>query len=543
MKKKILAGILTVCMVVTMTPAMAFASSGSAERAPAAPANQAQPDTLIVEKTTAKKAPASQGDVAELNGKTFPTLEFAIGMANSGDTVKLLSDVNESVEIKKGITLDLNDYTLYADDNRDTIVVDNTRDSYEVTIMNGTVVNGMGDPSSNRSAVYVVNGNVTLSRVNATMAGTGSSDYQGAVVYVEGDTTTFVDSYIFYEDSLVTAKDQIDGLYVDISGTALLKDSNIVTWGGDCAYIDGTAEFTGCYLAADGEYSSAVYLGKNAKSVNIYSGYYYGDTPLYSDTAKAVCKIYEGEFSSAYEDVPVIDGDVSGYANAFVKASVSGKNIISTPLNNWKTADNALIFNGVAAPATVKANLTAVNGQQAGYDDIKVTWTAAKGSTADGYRVNYKKGTSAYVNGKFYKGAGSRTVANLDDGYKYTFQVTPYVIINEEIFGTGTKCFSNKTKTAYTYTLKKVALNNFSKSGTKVKVAWKNINGETGYQISKATSKTGTNIVATVATTTGTSKLINATKGKTYYYKVRAYKTVDGKKIFGPWSAVKSYKR
>ena len=28
---------------------------------------------------------------------------------------------------------------------------------------------------------------------------------------------------------------------------------------------------------------------------------------------------------------------------------------------------------------------------------------------------------------------------------------------------------------------------------------------------------------------------------KKYYYKIRAYKTVDGKKIFGPWSNVKAY--
>ena len=31
-------------------------------------------------------------------------------------------------------------------------------------------------------------------------------------------------------------------------------------------------------------------------------------------------------------------------------------------------------------------------------------------------------------------------------------------------------------------------------------------------------------------------------KGKTYYVKVRAYKTVDGKKVYGAWSSVKSVK-
>ena len=99
------------------------------------------------------------------------------------------------------------------------------------------------------------------------------------------------------------------------------------------------------------------------------------------------------------------------------------------------------------------------------------------------------------------------------------------------------------TKTASIYTLKKLSTPRVSKSSSKVKVSWTNISGETGYQISRSTKKTGTNIVATYKTTSGTSKTISAAKGKTYYYKVRADKEVGGQKIYGPWSSVKSYKR
>ena len=184
------------------------------------------------------------------------------------------------------------------------------------------------------------------------------------------------------------------------------------------------------------------------------------------------------------------------------------------------------------APSKVTAELY-------GYDDVKVTWSKAAG--ASGYTVYYKKsGAKDYAlltdTAKTYVNK-----SNLSDGKKYYFKVVPY-------YESGsTKYTSLSSKTDNVYTLKQVSQPTLSKSGTKVKVKWTNINGETGYQISKSTKKSGTNIVETYKTSKGDSKLVSATKGKTYYYKVRAYKkvTIDGKTktIYGPWSAAKAYKR
>ena len=184
------------------------------------------------------------------------------------------------------------------------------------------------------------------------------------------------------------------------------------------------------------------------------------------------------------------------------------------------------------APTSATARLRTVSG---GYDDVYFSWKKSTG--ASGYYVYYKKSTATKYTYLTATTKTTYTKKNLSDGVKYTFQVIPY-------YKNGsTKYKSTSSKVSSVYTLKKVSTPKVVKSGTKVKVSWTNIEGETGYQISRAAKKSGTNIVSTFKTTTGKSKTVKAQKGKKFYYKVRAYKTVNGKKVFGPWSYVKGFKR
>lgn len=78
----------------------------------------------------------------------------------------------------------------------------------------------------------------------------------------------------------------------------------------------------------------------------------------------------------------------------------------------------------------------------------------------------------------------------------------------------------------------------------KALLKWNKQTGATGYEVYMSTSKSGK--YSKIATLKGNSKIsytkTGLTKGKTYYFKVAAYKTVDGKNIYGASSAVKSAK-
>lgn len=78
-----------------------------------------------------------------------------------------------------------------------------------------------------------------------------------------------------------------------------------------------------------------------------------------------------------------------------------------------------------------------------------------------------------------------------------------------------------------------------------LKVTWKKAAVGSGYQVVAATDSSFTKNVKKVTVSgrsTVSKKMTGLKKGKTYYVKVRAYKTVNGKKIYGLYSTVKKVK-
>lgn len=209
------------------------------------------------------------------------------------------------------------------------------------------------------------------------------------------------------------------------------------------------------------------------------------------------------------------------------RKSIGKYKVTVTYKGNYSGSDTVYFVIGPKNPSTVKAYLY-------GYDDAKVTWSKVSG--ANGYRVYYKRAdASEYKLLKTTKSTSYKK-SNLADGKKYYFKVVAFKTID------GTRYYNAGVAKSVT-ALKKVSKPKVTKSSSKVKVSWTNIAGETGYQISQSTSKSKTGTITTYKTTSGKSKTISATKGKKYYYKVRAYRVVGSKKIYGPWSSVTSYTR
>ena len=157
-----------------------------------------------------------------------------------------------------------------------------------------------------------------------------------------------------------------------------------------------------------------------------------------------------------------------------------------------------------------------------------------KVSGASGYMI-YRKNPSTGKS-KLVKTVSSKTVSykatKLKSATKYTYTIYAYKLSGKtKIKGSGT---------AYTFVTKPGAVKKTKAVSKKAKtcvVSWKKTKGADGYEVYMATSKKGKyKKIGQTKKLTLTKKKLK--KGKTCYFKVRAYKTYKGKKTYGAYTKV-----
>ena len=172
----------------------------------------------------------------------------------------------------------------------------------------------------------------------------------------------------------------------------------------------------------------------------------------------------------------------------------------------------------------------------AAYNQVKGSWSGISG--AAGYEVFYStsKNGSYTKKARLKSSARSYTFTGLTTGKTYWFKVRGYKVGND----------TAKTPYYGEYTAVKSAKPSLSKqSGFKVKAgkksftaSWKKVSGASGYVVYYSTKKTSGFKAKTVK---GSSKVKytvkSLKKGRTYYVRSRAYRTVSGKKVYGPYTS------
>lgn len=237
-----------------------------------------------------------------------------------------------------------------------------------------------------------------------------------------------------------------------------------------------------------------------------------------------------GEYAQlAYEDVCVSDGNYTfptqGLSAGTYFVKVSGCN--SACGRQYGVTVNY----SVGKPGKFRVS-------SRGSNSLKLAWNKPAGAT--GYQLQRKSGNS-YKTLATVKGT-SYTHKSLSAGAGYTYRVRAYRTVGGKNYYSGWAYMTAYTKPA-TPNLTGLSA---TKSGHKIKATWKKVGGSaSGYQIYWAKDKNFKKMVSKT-TVSGQKKTSytgkNFTKGKRYYVKVRAYKTVNGNKIYGAWSNVRNVK-
>ncbi|MCQ4635216.1 RICIN domain-containing protein [Anaerovorax odorimutans] len=174
-----------------------------------------------------------------------------------------------------------------------------------------------------------------------------------------------------------------------------------------------------------------------------------------------------------------------------------------------------------------------VKGTAKSCDTAQIIWSPSQG--AESYQV-YRSGSAEGSYGKIgYAAAASFTDRGLTPGKTYYYKVRA---CGDTQGRTAASVFSGAVKVSPGLAVPTVKVKRGKKRAV---VTWSAVSGKSGYQVYRSrTAKGKYKKCKTTASRRYTDKKVK--RQKKYYYKVRAYKKVGGKKVYGAFSKAKSVK-
>lgn len=177
------------------------------------------------------------------------------------------------------------------------------------------------------------------------------------------------------------------------------------------------------------------------------------------------------------------------------------------------------------------------------------------GSTSMTFKIkaaDISKAKVGSIANKVYTGKAIKPAPTVKLGSRTLKNGTDYTLSYKDNKSTGKATVTVTGKGNYTGTVsktfkivpKKTSITKLTSPKTKTaKVKYKKMTGATGYQVAYSTSSKFTKSKTKTASIKGTTKTLKSLKkGKTYYVKVRAYKTVGKVRYYGAYSKVKKIK-
>lgn len=185
-----------------------------------------------------------------------------------------------------------------------------------------------------------------------------------------------------------------------------------------------------------------------------------------------------------------------------------------------------------------KTSVTSV--KSTAYNKLKVSWKVVPAAASyQVYRSTKKDGDYQNIKTIDSVGTSSWTDSSVKTGKTYYYKIK--VVVKTQN-GNQTSGFSN-VKSAKAVPAK-TTLKAKASNAKNVKLTWSKVKGANGYEIYRSNSKDGKYQKVKTISKGGTTSYKDGKlkKSTTYYYKIRAYRKVDRKKVYGSYSSVVSVK-